>query len=264
MTTVTTNETIAIKCPSCGAGFNNVKPDSNADHLITCPYCSTTLKFKPATNFSHDSSDFNIIIDDAEWIVSPRERKIKKTLLISILVFFVAGTLFFLDHECDNNSTHSGGNDNEPVVITEQETIPAETDVVPIICDGSKKLHIKNKNLSSNDLAVVATDNCFLLIENSVIKSNFIALRTRKHASVIVRGSNLSGKYRAMVSSGGSRIIIENSEFSSPDVAIVAKRRARVGIIKSKIRGSRFATITKNSGGINVESSTVTGRTLEK
>lgn len=259
---MTTNETIAINCPSCGASFNNAMPHSADEHVITCPYCSTTLKFKPAANFSHDSGDYNIIIADTEWIVSPRERKIKNTLFISILVFLIGGIIIFLIHEFTKDATDNGG--NEPVIITEQETTPAKTDVFPVICDGSKKLHIKNKNLSSNGLAVIATDNCFLLIENSVIHANYIALRTRRNASIIVRGSRLSGKYRAMVSSGTSRIKIENSEFSSPDVAIVAKERARVGITKSGISGSRFAYITKNSGVINVQNSSVTGRTLKK
>jgi DNA-directed RNA polymerase subunit RPC12/RpoP len=256
-----TNKTISLTCPNCGAGFNNAAPDNPNDSFITCPYCSTTLQFKPTTSYTQQDSDMTITIENTDWIVVPRgvlSGKVKK--VAAILIVFAAALIFVLVEIFSEDSIYNSGKTTE-----RKNKLSATSGNFPIVCSGKKNIILKNKKLVSTHKTIEIRDKCALELHNVTIHShNHIGIRTRGNATVLIKSSKISGEYRAMVSTGSSRIKIVNSTFTSPNTAIVAREQAEVSIIGSTIAGKRFSYITKNSGKVEVKNSNIRGKILRK
>jgi hypothetical protein len=82
----------------------------------------------------------------------------------------------------------------------------------PIICQGSRMLHIDNRNLEFDGDAVNAQDGCELHITNSHISAKGIGVQVRA-ANVHIQNSEIEGDSGAIDASEGAQVYAESSRF---------------------------------------------------
>ena len=82
----------------------------------------------------------------------------------------------------------------------------------PIICQGSRLLHIDNRNLEFDGDAVTAEDGCEIHITNSHIRAKGIGVQARA-ASVHIENSEIDGDSGSIDASDGAQVYAEASRF---------------------------------------------------
>jgi len=82
----------------------------------------------------------------------------------------------------------------------------------PIICQGSRLLHIDNRNLEFDGDAVSAEDCCEIHITNSHISATGVGVLAR-HANVHIDNSLIEGDAGSIDASDGAQVYAENSHF---------------------------------------------------
>jgi hypothetical protein len=82
----------------------------------------------------------------------------------------------------------------------------------PIICQGSRLLHIDNRNLEFDGDAVSAEDGCEIHITNSHISATGIGVLAR-HANVHIDNSLIEGDAGSIDASEGAQVYAEDSRF---------------------------------------------------
>jgi hypothetical protein len=82
----------------------------------------------------------------------------------------------------------------------------------PIICQGSRLLHIDNRNLEFDGDAVSAEDGCEIHITNSHISATGVGVLAR-HANVHIDNSLIEGDAGSIDASDGAQVYAEDSHF---------------------------------------------------
>jgi hypothetical protein len=82
----------------------------------------------------------------------------------------------------------------------------------PIICQGSRLLHIDNRNLQFDGDAVSAEDGCEIHITNTHISAKGIGVLARA-ANVHIENSEIEGDSGAIDASEGAQVYAESSTF---------------------------------------------------
>ena len=82
----------------------------------------------------------------------------------------------------------------------------------PIICQGSRLLHIDNRNLEFDGDAVSALDGCEIHITNSHISATGVGVQAR-HANVHIDNSLIEGDAGSIDASEGAQVYAEDSHF---------------------------------------------------
>jgi hypothetical protein len=82
----------------------------------------------------------------------------------------------------------------------------------PIICQGSRLLHIDNRNLEFDGDAITAEDGCEIHITNTHISAKGIGVLARA-ANVHIKNSEISGGSGAVDASDGAQVYAESSRF---------------------------------------------------
>jgi hypothetical protein len=82
----------------------------------------------------------------------------------------------------------------------------------PIICQGSRLLHIDNRNLEFDGDAVSAQDGCEIHITNSHISATGVGVQAR-HANVHIDNSLIEGDAGSIDASEGAQVYAEDSHF---------------------------------------------------
>ncbi len=82
----------------------------------------------------------------------------------------------------------------------------------PIICQGSRLLHIDNRNLEFDGDAVSAEDGCEIHITNSHISATGVGVLAR-HANVHIDNSLIEGDAGSIDASEGAQVYAEGSHF---------------------------------------------------
>jgi hypothetical protein len=82
----------------------------------------------------------------------------------------------------------------------------------PIICQGSRLLHIDNRNLEFDGDAVTAEQGCEIHITNSHIRAKGIGVQARA-ASVHIENSEIDGDGGSIDASDGAQVYAEGSRF---------------------------------------------------
>ena len=82
----------------------------------------------------------------------------------------------------------------------------------PIICQGSRLLHIDNRNLEFDGDAVSAQDGCEIHITNSHISATGVGVLAR-HANVHIDNSLIEGDAGSIDASDGAQVYAEDSHF---------------------------------------------------
>ncbi|HUI62157.1 MAG TPA: hypothetical protein VLX90_18170 [Steroidobacteraceae bacterium] len=95
--------------------------------------------------------------------------------------------------------------------ITSRGT-PVERLHDPIICQGSRLLHIDNRNLQFDGDAVSAEDGCEIHITNTRISAKGIGVLARA-ANVHIENSEIEGDSGAIEASEGAQVYAESSRF---------------------------------------------------
>ena len=95
--------------------------------------------------------------------------------------------------------------------ITSRGT-PVERLHDPIICQGSRLLHIDNRNLQFDGDAVSAEDGCEIHITNTRISARGIGVLVRA-ANVHIENSEIEGDSGAIEASAGAQVYAESSRF---------------------------------------------------
>lgn len=109
----------------------------------------------------------------------------------------------------------SGAKGNQAGVatgLTAARGTPVERLHDPIICQGSRLLHIDNRNLEFDGDAVTAEDGCEIHITNSRIRAKGIGVLARA-ANVHIENSEIDGDSGAIDASEGAQIYAESSRF---------------------------------------------------
>lgn len=109
----------------------------------------------------------------------------------------------------------SGAKGNQAGVatgLTAARGTPVERLHDPIICQGSRLLHIDNRNLEFDGDAVTAEDGCEIHITNSRIRAKGIGVQARA-ANVHIENSEIDGDSGAIDASEGAQIYAESSRF---------------------------------------------------
>jgi hypothetical protein len=83
----------------------------------------------------------------------------------------------------------------------------------PIICEGSRFMHLDQRTLDIDGTAVIARNGCELHITNSRIQSSGTALSVRD-ATVHVSNSTLSGDVASVEALGRARLFLRGSTFT--------------------------------------------------
>jgi hypothetical protein len=113
-------------------------------------------------------------------------------------------------------SIKASGARNAPVRVASAATtsrgIAIERLHDPIICQGSRLLHIDNRNLEFDGDAVSAEDGCEIHITNSRITAKGIGISARA-ANVHIENSQIQGDSGAIEVSQGAQIYAESSTF---------------------------------------------------
>jgi hypothetical protein len=82
----------------------------------------------------------------------------------------------------------------------------------PIICQGSRLLHIDNRNLEFDGDAITAEDGCEIHITNTHISAKGIGVLARA-ANVHIKNSEIDGGSGAVDASDGAQVYAESSRF---------------------------------------------------
>jgi hypothetical protein len=82
----------------------------------------------------------------------------------------------------------------------------------PIICQGSRLLHIDNRNLEFDGDAITAEDGCEIHITNSHISAKGIGVLARA-ANVHIKNSEIDGESGAVDASDGAQVYAQSSRF---------------------------------------------------
>jgi hypothetical protein len=89
---------------------------------------------------------------------------------------------------------------------------PLERRHEPIVCQGSRLLHIDNRNLSFDGDAVSAVDGCEIHITNSHISASGVGVAVRA-ASVHIDNSQIEGEQASIDASQGAQVYAASSRF---------------------------------------------------
>lgn len=82
----------------------------------------------------------------------------------------------------------------------------------PIICQGSRLLHIDNRNLEFDGDAITAEDGCEIHITNTHISARGIGVQARA-ANVHIKNSEIDGDSGAVDASDGAQVYAQSSRF---------------------------------------------------
>ena len=82
----------------------------------------------------------------------------------------------------------------------------------PIVCQGSRLLHIDNRNLEFDGDAVSAQDGCEIHITNSHISATGVGV-TARHANVHIDNSLIEGDTASIDASDGAQVYAASSRF---------------------------------------------------
>jgi hypothetical protein len=82
----------------------------------------------------------------------------------------------------------------------------------PIICQGSRLLHIDNRNLEFDGDAISAEDGCEIHITNTHISAKGIGVLARA-ANVHIKNSEIDGASGAVDATDGAQVYAESSRF---------------------------------------------------
>jgi hypothetical protein len=82
----------------------------------------------------------------------------------------------------------------------------------PIICQGSRLLHIDNRNLEFDGDAITAEDGCEIHITNTHISAKGIGVLARA-ANVHIKNSEIAGDSGAVDASDGAQVYAQSSRF---------------------------------------------------
>jgi len=82
----------------------------------------------------------------------------------------------------------------------------------PIVCQGSRLLHIDNRNLEFDGDAVSAQDGCEIHITNSHISATGVGV-TARHANVHIDNSLIEGDAASIDASDGAQVYAASSRF---------------------------------------------------
>jgi hypothetical protein len=82
----------------------------------------------------------------------------------------------------------------------------------PIICQGSRLLHIDNRNLEFDGNAITAEDGCEIHITNTHISAKGIGVLARA-ANVHIKNSEIDGASGAVDATDGAQVYAESSRF---------------------------------------------------
>jgi len=96
--------------------------------------------------------------------------------------------------------------------LTASRGTPVERLHDPIICQGSRLLHIDNRNLEFDGNAVSAEDGCEIHITNTRISAKGIGVLARA-ANVHIENSEIEGDSGAIDASDGAQVYAESSRF---------------------------------------------------
>jgi hypothetical protein len=96
--------------------------------------------------------------------------------------------------------------------LTAARGTPLERLHDPIICQGSRLLHIDNRNLEFDGDAVTAEDGCEIHITNSHIRAKGIGVLARA-ASVHIENSEIDGDTGSIDASDGAQVYAQGSRF---------------------------------------------------
>jgi hypothetical protein len=89
---------------------------------------------------------------------------------------------------------------------------PLEHRHEPIVCQGSRMLHIDNRNLVFDGDAVSAMDGCEIHITNSHISASGVGVAARA-AEVHIDNSQIEGEQASIDASDGAQIYAVSSRF---------------------------------------------------
>jgi hypothetical protein len=89
---------------------------------------------------------------------------------------------------------------------------PLERRHEPIVCQGSRMLHIDNRNLVFDGDAVSALDGCEIHITNTHISANGVGVAARA-ANVHIDNSQIEGEQASIDASQGAQIYAASSRF---------------------------------------------------
>ncbi|MBV8143422.1 MAG: hypothetical protein JO184_00340 [Gammaproteobacteria bacterium] len=89
---------------------------------------------------------------------------------------------------------------------------PLERRHEPIVCQGSRLLHIDNRNLVFDGDAVSALDGCEIYITNSHISASGVGIAARA-ANVHIDNSQIEGEQASIEASQGAHVYIATSHF---------------------------------------------------
>ena len=89
---------------------------------------------------------------------------------------------------------------------------PLERRHEPIVCQGSRLLHIDNRNLMFDGDAVSATDGCEIHITNSHISASGVGIAARA-ANVHIDNSQIEGEQASLEASQGAQVYATSSRF---------------------------------------------------
>jgi hypothetical protein len=102
-----------------------------------------------------------------------------------------------------------------PGTARPRETVsnaPLERRHEPIVCQGSRLLHIDNRNLMFDGDAVSATDGCEIHITNSHISATGVGIAARA-ANVHIDNSQIEGEQASLEASEGAQVYAASSRF---------------------------------------------------
>jgi hypothetical protein len=91
-------------------------------------------------------------------------------------------------------------------------TAPLEHRQEPIVCQGSRLLHIDNRNLIFDGDAVSALDGCEIHITNSHISARGVGVAAHA-ANVHIDNSQIEGEQASIDASGGAQVYCASSRF---------------------------------------------------
>jgi hypothetical protein len=92
---------------------------------------------------------------------------------------------------------------------------PLERMRAPIVCDGSRQLHIDNRNLEFQGNGITAMHGCEIRITNSRIAASGIGILARD-ANVHVENSQIIGRRASIEALDGAQVYAETSTFEGP------------------------------------------------
>jgi hypothetical protein len=106
----------------------------------------------------------------------------------------------------------SRGTVSRASLVTSARGMPVERLHDPIICQGSRLLHIDNRNLEFDGDAVNAEDGCEIHITNTHISAKGIGVLARA-ANVHIENSEIEGDGGSIEASDGAQVYAESSRF---------------------------------------------------